>query len=124
MCHGSGGFTAHRALGARDERSTIILGACLIALGLVGGAASMAVVGSVPVPFLGGLLCYVGVRHAFLARDAWTAGRGVVVTLGMAGTALAVGNLAWSLAAGAVLEAAFYFARRDRVALPNRGGAQ
>lgn len=124
MCHGSGGFTAHKAFGARDERSTILLGGVLILLGLLGGAAAAAVVGAVPAPVLGALLAYVGVRHALLARDAWRGRRGLAVTLAMAGTALAAGNLAWGLAAGAVLEIGFHLARRDRAALPHRGGAQ
>jgi hypothetical protein len=123
MCHGSGGFTAHKALGARDERSTVLLGGLLILLGLVGGAASLAAVGAVPAPVLGALLAYVGVRHALLARDSWRGRRGLVVTLTMAGTAFSAGNLAWGLAVGAVLELGFNLAKRARAALPDhRGG--
>jgi hypothetical protein len=46
-----------------------MLGGIFLALGLLGGPASMKLFGLIPFPVLGVLLAYVGFQHMLLARD-------------------------------------------------------
>lgn len=69
LCHGCGGLTAHYRLGARTGGAPLMMGAIFLALGLLGGSASMQVFRLIPFPVLGVLLAYVGSQHLLLARD-------------------------------------------------------
>ena len=69
LCHGCGGLTAHYRLGARTGGAPLMIGGIFLALGLLGGEASMQVLHLIPFPVLGVLLAYVGFQHMLLARD-------------------------------------------------------
>jgi len=69
LCHGCGGLTAHYRLGARTGGAPLMIGGIFLALGLLGGEASMQVLRLIPFPVLGVLLVYVGFQHMLLARD-------------------------------------------------------
>jgi hypothetical protein len=69
LCHGCGGLTAHYRFGARTGGAPLMLGGIFLALGLLGGSASMQVFGLIPFPVLGVLLAYVGFQHMLLAQD-------------------------------------------------------
>jgi len=69
LCHGCGGLTAHYRFGARTGGAPLMLGGIFLALGLLGGPASMKLFGLIPFPVLGVLLAYVGFQHMLLARD-------------------------------------------------------
>ncbi|MBS1250191.1 MAG: hypothetical protein MAG431_01781 [Chloroflexi bacterium] len=69
LCHGCGGLTAHYRLGARTGGAPLMLGSMFLALGLLGGEASMQIFSLIPFPVLGVLLAYVGFQHMLLARD-------------------------------------------------------
>ena len=103
LCHGCGGLTAHYRFGARTGGAPLMLGGIFLALGLLGGSASMQVFGLIPFPVLGVLLAYVGFQHMLLAQDL----RGARAWL----TALLVPALTFwtnNLAIGFVGAAAFY----------------
>ncbi len=69
LCHGSGGLTAHYRLGARTGGAPLMLGGIFLALGLLGGQASMQIFSLIPFPVLGVLLAYIGFQHMLLAQD-------------------------------------------------------
>ncbi|MEE9599712.1 MAG: putative sulfate/molybdate transporter, partial [Anaerolineales bacterium] len=69
LCHGSGGLTAHYRLGARTGGAPLMIGGIFLALGLLGGQASMQIFGLIPFPVLGVLLAYIGIQHMQLALD-------------------------------------------------------
>jgi SulP family sulfate permease len=69
VCHGCGGLTAHYRLGARTGGAPLMIGIIFLGLGLLGGQASMEILGIIPFPVLGTLLAYVGWQHLMLARD-------------------------------------------------------
>lgn len=69
VCHGCGGLTAHYRLGARSGGAPLMIGTIFLGLGLLGGQASMTILGIIPFPVLGTLLAYVGFQHLMLARD-------------------------------------------------------
>jgi MFS superfamily sulfate permease-like transporter len=104
VCHGSSGWTAHRRLGARSMRSTLLLGAALVAVAALMRNDALAVLAAVPVPLLAGVLAYVGLRHALLVWDLRHRPR-------LLALAVAVGLLSWvtknpalGLAAGLLLQ--------------------
>jgi len=69
VCHGCGGLTAHYRLGARSGGAPLMIGTIFLSLGLLGGQASMTILGIIPFPILGTLLAYVGWQHLTLVRD-------------------------------------------------------
>jgi SulP family sulfate permease len=69
VCHGCGGLTAHYRLGARSGGAPLMIGTIFLGLGLLGGQASMTILGIIPFPILGTLLAYVGWQHLTLVRD-------------------------------------------------------
>ncbi|MBI2915097.1 MAG: sulfate permease [Firmicutes bacterium] len=106
VCHGAGGLTAHYRFGARTGGAPVILGVSLVTLALVFGRNSASVLALVPLPVLGVILGYAGLQHALLARD--LSGYKDALVAGTTGLfALATGNIAIGLAAGAALSLAY-----------------
>lgn len=119
ICHGCGGLTAHYRLGARTPLATAILGALLIGVGLLFGAAALQVRSLVPYPIYGVLLAYVGFEHLKLG---WTvphrAARLVAIVTALASLA-AGGNLAVGAAVGLLAATGVRLARRLRPLAPS-----
>ncbi len=101
LCHGCGGLTAHYRLGARTGGAPLMIGGIFLALGLLGGTASMQVLHLIPFPVLGVLLAYVGVQHMLLARDLRGFQEWLSALLVLA-LAIWTGNLAIGFVSGAV----------------------
>ena len=69
VCHGSGGLTAHYSFGARTGGACIIMGGLCLALSLIFGNRAIEVFRLIPLPILGIMLFYVGIRHGLLVTD-------------------------------------------------------
>jgi SulP family sulfate permease len=99
ICHGAGGLTAHVRLGARSGGAPLMLGLGFLTLGIALDGAALPILSLLPFPVLGVLLAYVGVQHAFLARDVQSLGdRLVVITV--AGLTITSGNIALGYSCG------------------------
>jgi len=103
VCHGSGGLTAHYRLGARTGGAPVIMGVLCLA---AAGAAALhwpLPLGLVPTSVFGGMLVYVGLHHALLARDLqhFPAEMGVAVAMGL--VTAATRNIGIGFAAGVIL---------------------
>lgn len=99
LCHGAGGVTAHRRLGARTAGSTVMAGGVYLALALVFGASIPAAAHVLLPGALAGMLLYVAFQHALLAADlAELADRVVAAAVGI--VTLWSGNLGIGFAAG------------------------
>ena len=101
-----GGFTAHRAFGARTGGASIAMGVLLIGLALGVGAGLGPALQTFPLPVLAGLLTVAGLLHITLLRDLrrpvdWA----FAIVIGLLGVllnlavALVVGLVAWWLVA-------------------------
>ena len=101
LCHGCGGLTAHYRLGARTGGAPLMIGVIFLALGLLGGAASMQVLRLIPFPVLGVLLAYVGFQHMLLARDLRGSEEWLTATIVLA-VAIWTGNLAIGFISAAI----------------------
>ena len=110
MCHGSSGLTAHYRLGARTGWMNVGLGTTLIVVGVAFGDQAPAVLGQLPPVLLAVLLAYAGVRHALLVADLRGARLVLAIAAGLVGAA--VGNLAVTMVAVMVVEAATGLSRR------------
>ena len=106
VCHGAGGLTAHRSLGARPGRAPIFLGTILVVLALVAGQVTGGALAGFPVWILAALLGVAGVLHIQLLRDlrgrtewVFAIAVGVLGALVNLAVALAVGLIAWWVAA-------------------------
>jgi sulfate permease, SulP family len=101
LCHGAGGVTAHYKLGARAATSTLVVGVLFVLLGLALGSSLPALL-QLPLPgALAGMLAFVAVQHAVLARQLEHLDDRLIA----AGTGLVTlwsGNLAIGVAAGAL----------------------
>ncbi len=102
LCHGCGGLTAHYRLGARTGGAPLMLGSIFLALGLLGGQASMQIFRLIPFPVLGVLLAYVGFQHMLLARDLRGQREWLIALLALA-LAMATSNLAIGFISAAVV---------------------
>jgi hypothetical protein len=102
LCHGAGGVTAHRRLGARTAGATVLVGALYLSLALAFGA-SIPVLAQVLLPgALAGMLLFVGFQHALLAADLpELADRVVAAAVGL--ITLWSGNLGIGFAAGVAM---------------------
>ena len=100
VCHGCGGLTAHYRLGARTGAAPLILGMISLGLAILGGRAILSLLALIPFPALGILLAYVGLQHAWLAKDlrGW---RAWLSALSVALVTLLTRNLALGFAVGA-----------------------
>ena len=106
VCHGAGGLTAHRSFGARTGRAPIFLGTILVVLALVAGQVTGGALAGFPVWILAALLGVAGVLHIQLLRDlrgrtewVFAIAVGVLGALVNLAVALAVGLIAWWVAA-------------------------
>ena len=108
MCHGSGGLTAHRRMGARTPAASVVIGGLLILVALLFGQSALQVRSLMPYGALGALLLYVGVQHLLLGVKVQHTRHLMIVGLVGAVAATPFGNLA--IGAGAGL-AAYWGAR-------------
>lgn len=69
VCHGAGGMAAQVRFGARTGGSIVILGGCLLALGLFFSDSVLLIFGMIPSAVLGVILFFAGVELAMSARD-------------------------------------------------------
>lgn len=99
LCHGAGGVTAHRKLGARTAGATLMAGVLYLTLALVFGASLPALVQVLAPGALAGMLLYVAIQHALLAATLpELSDRTVAAAVGL--VTLASGNLGIGFAAG------------------------
>ncbi|MCP4692124.1 MAG: sulfate permease [Desulfobacterales bacterium] len=101
LCHGAGGLAAHYRFGARTPGSNMIIGVIFIALALLLGVHSLAILYLMPMAILGVLLIFAGAQLALTIIDLRER-RDFFVTLLMLGITLAT-NLAVSFLAGLLL---------------------
>jgi SulP family sulfate permease len=102
LCHGAGGVTAHRRLGARTAGATILAGSIYLTLALVFGASIPAVAHILLPGALAGMLLYVAFQHALLAANlAELPDRVVAAAVGA--VTLWSGNLGIGFAAGVAM---------------------
>lgn len=101
VCHGCGGLTAHYRLGARSGAAPLMIGTIFLGLGLLGGQASMTILGTIPFPVLGTMMAYVGWQQLALARDlrGW---RDISTALIVLGLTILTGNMGIAFIASAV----------------------
>lgn len=111
MCHGSGGLTAHYKLGARTGGASLMIGAILIALGLIFGSSALPVLAMIPVAVLGVFLVIVGIYHGLLIRDIKTKEQ-LAVAGAVAVVTIVAGNLGLGFAAGILLHHGFGLLRK------------
>ena len=102
LCHGAGGVTAHRKLGARTAGATVLAGVLYLGLAILLGSSLPALVQVLAPGALAGMLLYVAVQHALLAADLpELADRVVAAAVGM--VSLLSGNLGVGFAAGVAM---------------------
>ncbi len=105
VCHGSSGWTAHRRLGARSCLSTCMLGAALIVTSLLFWNQGIHYLSKIPPSILGGLLAYVGLRHALLIWDVLDKKQTAFLALASGSISYAAKNPALGLGAGLLIQA-------------------
>jgi SulP family sulfate permease len=103
LCHGSGGVTAHYQFGARNPRSSYVIGGVCILLALFGRAA-VGVLKLIPAAVLGVLLVYVGIQHAAYLRDILRRPLLLVIAAGVGVVSLLTTNLMWGFLTGFLLQ--------------------
>lgn len=102
LCHGAGGVTAHRRLGARSAGATVLVGSIYLTAALVFGASIPSVAHLLLPGALAGMLLYVALQHALLAGDLpELADRVVAAAVGL--ITLWSGNLGIGFAAGVAM---------------------
>lgn len=69
LCHGAGGMTAHYRFGARTGAMGVIIGTCLVAVGVLFGKSAPDLFVILPPAILGTMLIYIGIEHGMLIRD-------------------------------------------------------
>ncbi len=99
LCHGAGGLAAHVRFGARTGGATVMIGGILVALALGLGKVGLALVGALPAAVLGVLLLFAGLELGLLVRDVREK-RDLLVTLLIAGLAVATRNMGLAFGAG------------------------
>lgn len=102
ICHGAGGVTAHRKLGARTAGATVMAGSVYLGLALVFGASLPGLVHLLLPGVLAGMLLYVALQHALLAASlSELSDRVVAAAVGL--ITLWSGNLGVGFAAGVAM---------------------
>ncbi len=119
LCHGSGGVTAHYRFGARNPRSSYVIGAVCILLALFGRAA-VDLLKLIPAPVLGVLLAYVGIQHAAYLRDVLRRPQLLIIAAFVGVVSLLTINLMWGFLAGFLLQGILLTIQKTR---ENRKGA-
>jgi MFS superfamily sulfate permease-like transporter len=69
MCHGTGGMAAHVRFGARTGGAVVILGTCLLILGLFFSDSVLILLHMIPSCVLGVILFFAGLELAMSAHD-------------------------------------------------------
>jgi predicted benzoate:H+ symporter BenE len=105
MCHGAGGLAAHHRFGARTGAAPVILGALLLALGLILGDRAGSLLALVPLPAVGALLLFSAADLA-LSRRLFDARPSCWPVIALAGAATVWADPFWGLLAGCLAEAA------------------
>jgi MFS superfamily sulfate permease-like transporter len=104
LCHGSGGVTAHRRLGARTAGATMIIGGTCLVLAFILGEGSYRFLSNIPTALLGALLLYVGIFHGLLVLGLERSGEyGMAIAMGA--VVLASNRLDWALGVGLAIYA-------------------
>lgn len=103
LCHGSGGVTAHYQFGARNPRSSYVIGAVCILLAMFGRAA-VGLLKLIPAAVLGVLLVYVGIQHAAYLRDILRRPPLLVIAACVGVVSLLTTNLMWGFLTGFLLQ--------------------
>jgi SulP family sulfate permease len=103
LCHGSGGITAHYQFGARNPRSSYVIGVVCILLALFGRAA-VGVLKLIPSAVLGVLLVYVGIQHASYLRDILRRPPLLLIAACVGVVSLLTTNLMWGFLTGFLLQ--------------------
>jgi SulP family sulfate permease len=103
LCHGSGGVTAHYQFGARNPKSSYVIGVVCILLALFGRAA-VGVLKLIPAAVLGVLLVYVGIQHAAYLRDILRRPPLLVIAACVGVVSLVTTNLMWGFLTGFLLQ--------------------
>jgi SulP family sulfate permease len=103
LCHGSGGVTAHYRFGARNPRSSYVIGVVCIILALFGRAA-VGLLQLIPAAVLGVLLVYVGIQHAAYLRDILRRPTLLAIAICVGGVSLLTTNLMWGFLTGFFLQ--------------------
>ena len=103
LCHGSGGVTAHYQFGARNPRSSYVIGVTCILLALFGRAA-VGLLKLIPAAVLGVLLVYVGIQHAAYLRDILRRPPLLVIAACVGVVSLLTTNLMWGFLTGFLLQ--------------------
>jgi SulP family sulfate permease len=103
LCHGSGGVTAHYQFGARNPRSSYVIGAVCILLALFGRAA-VGLLQLIPAAVLGVLLLYVGIQHAAYLRDLLRHPPLLAIAGCVGAVSLLTTNLMWGFLTGFLLQ--------------------
>jgi SulP family sulfate permease len=103
LCHGSGGVTAHYQFGARNPRSSYVIGVVCILLALFGRAA-VGLLKLIPAAVLGVLLVYVGIQHASYLRDILRRPLLLVIAACVGVVSLLTTNLMWGFLIGFLLQ--------------------
>jgi SulP family sulfate permease len=98
LCHGAGGLAAHYRFGARTAGSNLIIGILFVALAVVLGRSSLAIIHLLPLSILGVLLLFAGSQLALTISD-MTVRKDLFVCLTILGITLAT-NLAAGFIAG------------------------
>ena len=114
LCHGSGGITAHYRFGARNPKSSYVIGGVCILLAVFGGAA-VGLLHLVPLAVLGVFLVYVGIQHGAYVGDIISRRPQLVIAVSV-GVLSFFTNLMWGTLAGFALEGIFWAFRRMQLA--------
>jgi hypothetical protein len=114
-CHGSGGMMGHYAFGARTGGSVILYGLLYLTLGLFFSASFAHVVQVFPLPILGALLLFEGLRIMLLIEDTIEprAHLSIAILVGLVAAGLPYGYLVGMIIGTAL----YYLARHGRTSL-------
>ena len=88
VCHGVGGMASHVRFGARTGGSVVILGSCLLLLGLFFSGSVTLLFEMIPSSVLGVILLFAGLELAMSARDVGSEKKDFYVLLFTAGFSL------------------------------------
>lgn len=99
MCHGAGGLAGQHFFGARTGRSVVFLGLVKMALGLLAGGATLAVLMVYPHSVLGVLLLFAALELAAAALDVKGKQEGLVLLV-TAGAILGLDSTFWGFLVG------------------------
>ena len=112
FCHGSGGVTAHYQFGARNPRSSYVIGGVCIFLAFFGRAA-VGLLQLIPAAVLGVLLLYVGIQHGAYVRDILRNVPLLAIAVCVGVVSLLTTNLMWGFLIGFVLQGILWLWQRS-----------